>query len=145
MPPLGKFFNRDEDEQKPSQSSETPQAEEREPGFVRVDEQGRRIVFCAKLRRELPGLARPPFPGELGQRIYEQVSQAAFDMWRQHQTILINHYGLNLGDPMAREFLREQMEYFLFHDVQIMPEEWIPEDQRGTAAPPMKGAAPRKK
>ncbi|KPL89797.1 hypothetical protein SE16_03285 [Ardenticatena maritima] len=103
------------------------------------------MVFCAKLRRELPGLARPPFPGELGQRIYEQVSQAAFDMWREHQTILINHYGLNLGDPMAREFLREQMEYFLFHDVQIMPEEWIPEDQRGTAAPPVKGAAPRKK
>src|SRR5579862_3901959 len=73
-----------------------------------------RMVQCVKLGRELPGLDKPPFPGELGQRIYENVSQQAWDMWPAQSTLIINHYGLNMADPEARKILREQMEEFFF-------------------------------
>ncbi|NTW37487.1 MAG: oxidative damage protection protein [Syntrophobacteraceae bacterium] len=57
-----------------------------------------RMVNCVKLGRELPGLEKPPYPGELGQRIYDNVSQQAWEMWLQQATILLNHYGLSLAD-----------------------------------------------
>jgi Fe-S cluster biosynthesis and repair protein YggX len=88
---------------------------------------GPRIVYCVKLGRELPGLAKPPFPGALGQRIYEQISKQAYDMWEAQRTLIINHYGLNLADPEARKILREQMEEFFFADDARMPEGWVPE------------------
>ncbi len=88
---------------------------------------GPRIVYCVKLARELPGLAKPPFPGALGQRIYEQISQQAYDMWEAQRTLIINHYGLNLADPEARKILREQMEEFFFGEEARMPEGWVPE------------------
>ena len=71
-----------------------------------------RMVNCVKLGRELLGLEKPPFPGELGEKIFDNVSQQAWDMWIQQQVLLINHYGLVLADPQAREFLKEQMEEF---------------------------------
>ncbi len=86
-----------------------------------------RMVKCVKLGKELPGLRRPPVGGELGKRIYENISQQAWDMWREYQTLLINHYGLTLADPEAQKFLREQMEAFLFTDQIQMPEGWSPE------------------
>lgn len=98
-----------------------------------------RMVNCAKLKRELPGLEKPPYPGELGQRIYDNISQAAWDMWLRQATILINHYGLTLADPQAQDFLREQMVAFLFEDDTDMPEGWTPELQ------PAKGGGNRKK
>lgn len=88
-----------------------------------------RMVTCVKLGRELPGLDKPPFPGELGQRIYENVSKQAFDMWPEQSTLIINHYGLNLADPDARKLLREQMEEFFFGKDAKMPEGWIPEEE----------------
>jgi Fe-S cluster biosynthesis and repair protein YggX len=88
-----------------------------------------RTVICAKLGQELPGLERPPMRGELGQRIYDTISQAAWDMWREQATILINHYGLTLADPQAQEFLQAQMEQFLFGPDPDMPEGWTPEIQ----------------
>lgn len=72
------------------------------------------LVQCARFGEELPALPRAPFPGELGERIYENVSKLAWNSWQQQSTILINHYGLNLADPRAQEFLMEQMEEFLF-------------------------------
>ena len=88
-----------------------------------------RMVKCVKLGRELPGLDKPPFPGELGQRIYEHVSKQAYDMWPAQSTLIINHYGLNMADPDARKLLREQMEEFFFGAQAKMPEGWIPEDE----------------
>ena len=73
-----------------------------------------RMVNCVKLGRELPGLDAPPFPGELGQRIYDSVSAEGYALWQPHMTILINHYGLNVMDPQARSFLKQNMEAFLF-------------------------------
>ncbi len=100
-----------------------------------------RMVFCVKFQRELPGLAKPPFPGELGQRIYENISQYAFELWQQQQTLIINHYGLNLADPAAKEYLLQEMEAFLFHDQAHIPEGWIPEGQ-AAPGPQSKGGPP---
>ena len=79
------------------------------------------VVQCAKLKEELPALARPPFPGELGQRIYDSVSDYAYRQWNAQATLLINHYGLNMADPRAQEFLFEQMEAFFFGEGEQSP------------------------
>jgi Fe-S cluster biosynthesis and repair protein YggX len=94
-----------------------------------------RMVNCVKLGRELPGLPRPPFPGELGQRIYDNVSAQAWQLWGSQQTLLINHYGLNLVDPQARAFLMEQMEEFFFGEGARMPDDWVPEGEQGAQQP----------
>jgi len=112
-----------------------------------------RMVKCVKLGRELPGLDKPPFPGELGQRIYEHVSKEAYDMWPAQSTLIINHYGLNMADPDARKLLREQMEEFFFGSDAKMPEGWVPEEEGVGAGASSKGGqsskggggAPRKK
>jgi Fe-S cluster biosynthesis and repair protein YggX len=91
-----------------------------------------RMVNCVKLGRELPGLERKPYGGELGQRIYDNVSEQAWDMWQQQATILINHYGLTLADPQAQDFMKQQMEEFLFGADAAMPEGWTPESEPGT-------------
>lgn len=96
-----------------------------------------RMVQCVKLGREMPGLDRPPYPGELGRRIYENISATAWEMWKQQSVLLINHYGLVLADPSAKQFLREQMETFLFSDEARMPEDWTPEGQGGAKGAPV--------
>lgn len=98
-----------------------------------------RIVYCVKLGRELPGLPEPPFPGELGQRIYEHISRDAWELWQEQSKLIINHYGLVLADPEARKFLREQMEEFFFGQDARMPEGWTPAASgKGGAAPAAK-------
>ena len=73
-----------------------------------------RMVNCVKLNKMAEGLERPPYPGELGQRVFDNVSKEAWQLWLQQQTILINENRLSLADPKSREFLEEQMEKFLF-------------------------------
>lgn len=73
-----------------------------------------RMVSCVKLGREAEGLDRAPYPGELGQRIYEHVSKEAWQGWIKHQTMLINENRLNLADSRARKYLAEQMEKHFF-------------------------------
>lgn len=101
-----------------------------------------RMVQCAKLGRELPGLEKPPFAGELGQRIYENISQEAWEMWQEHSRLLINHYSLNLADPDARDVMRQQMQEFFFGKDAQMPEGWVPE---GSGAKGKDSAPARKK
>ena len=74
------------------------------------------VVQCAKLNQELPALDRPPFPGPLGQRIFDNISRYAYQLWNEQATLLINHYGLNMADPRAQDFIFEQMEAFLFNE-----------------------------
>ena len=96
-----------------------------------------RTVNCVKIGRELPGLDALPFPGELGQRIFDEISAEGYALWQPHMTILINHYGLNPADPDTRQILRDQMEEFFFGPDAQMPEGWVsPDDVQ---------AAPRKK
>jgi Fe-S cluster biosynthesis and repair protein YggX len=86
-----------------------------------------RVVNCVKLNREAEGLDRPPYPGALGQRIFDQVSKEAWQLWLRHQTMLINENRLSPMDPRARKFLEEQMEKFLFGEGAEMPEGYVPE------------------
>jgi Fe-S cluster biosynthesis and repair protein YggX len=87
-----------------------------------------RTVHCVLLGREAEGLDRPPYPGELGRRIYEQVSRDAWRQWLGHQTMLINEYRLTVVDPKARQFLEEQMERFFFGGGAERPEGYVPPD-----------------
>ena len=102
-----------------------------------------RTIHCVKLDRELPGLETPPVGGPLGQRIFENVSQQGWEMWEQQATLLMNHYGLSMGDPEARKFLREQMEEFFFAADAKVPAGFDPTTVKGGG--PAKGAATAKK
>ncbi len=107
-----------------------------------------RMILCAKLGRELPGLDAPPFAGELGQRIYDQISAQAFGLWQEHARTLIGAYRLNLADRAGRDFLRQQMDDFFFGDEAQMPD-WFAQGApnisgKGGAAP-AKGGAPQRK
>ncbi|MEJ0098878.1 MAG: oxidative damage protection protein [Pseudomonadota bacterium] len=73
-----------------------------------------RTVQCVLLKREAPGLERLPYPGQLGQRILDNVSQEAWAGWLRHQTMLINEYRLTPVDPKARKFLEAEMEKYFF-------------------------------
>ena len=83
-----------------------------------------RTVNCVVLQREAPGLERVPYPGPLGQRIYEQVSQEAWAGWVRHQTMLINEYRLTPVDPKARKFLETEMEKYFFGPGSEKPREF---------------------
>lgn len=85
-----------------------------------------RMVHCVKLNKEAPGLTRPTYPGDLGKRIYLNISEEAWQSWVAHQTMLINEYRLTPVDPKARKFLEEEMEKFLFSDSAAMPEGYVP-------------------
>ena len=85
-----------------------------------------RTVQCVLLGAEAEGLPRPPYPGELGQRIFENVSQQAWRQWLSHQTMLINEYRLTPIEPAARKFLEEQMEAFFFGGGSHKPEGYRP-------------------
>ena len=74
------------------------------------------MVTCAKLKRDLPALEAAPFPGDIGERIYNEVSEIAWDMWKEHRVLLLNHYGLNMADPNAAEFIMKEMVRFLFEE-----------------------------
>jgi Fe-S cluster biosynthesis and repair protein YggX len=73
-----------------------------------------RMVQCIKLQREAEGLDLPPYPGELGKRIFENVSKEAWKAWLEHQKMLINENRLNLMDARSRRYLQDQMEAHFF-------------------------------
>jgi Fe-S cluster biosynthesis and repair protein YggX len=89
-----------------------------------------RTVQCVVLKREAPGLERPPYPGPLGQRIFEQVSKEAWERWRAHQIMLINEYRLTPIEPKARKFLEAEMEKFFFGQGSSKPAEFVDPSQR---------------
>ena len=85
-----------------------------------------RMVNCVKLGREAEGLAFQPVPGELGKKIFENVSKEAWGGWQRHQTMLINENRLSPLDPKARKFLEAEMEKFLFGDGSSAPPGYSP-------------------
>jgi Fe-S cluster biosynthesis and repair protein YggX len=87
------------------------------------------MVHCVRLGREAEGLDRPPYPGEMGQRLYENVSKEAWQEWLQHQTMLINENRLSPVDPKHRQFLEKEMEKFFFGEGSAMPEGYVPPEQ----------------
>ena len=85
-----------------------------------------RVVHCVKLNREAEGLDRPTYPGDLGKRIFDNVSKEAWQQWLQHQTMLINENRLSPVDPKARKFLEDQMEKFFFGEGAELPPDFVP-------------------
>jgi Fe-S cluster biosynthesis and repair protein YggX len=75
-----------------------------------------RMVNCIKLKREAEGLDFPPYPGELGKRLYETTSKEAWKQWLEQQKMLVNENRLNLADAKARKYLEEQMRRHFFGD-----------------------------
>ncbi|MCX7184203.1 MAG: oxidative damage protection protein [Nitrosospira sp.] len=88
-----------------------------------------RIVKCVKLGHEAEGLDFPPYPGELGKRIFENVSKEAWAGWLTHQTMLVNEYRLNLSDIKARKYLAEQLEANFFGSGAEKPMGYVPPTQ----------------
>lgn len=84
------------------------------------------MVNCIKLGRTAEGLDRPPYPGELGKRIYENVSKEGWQLWIRQQTMLINEYRLSPVDPQARKMLEGEMEKFFFGEGVMPPEAYTP-------------------
>ncbi len=85
-----------------------------------------RTVFCVKLQQQADGLDFPPYPGELGKRLYENVSKQAWQEWVRHQTMLVNENRLNLADARARKYLATQMEKYFFGEGADKPEGYVP-------------------
>ncbi|MCF6776412.1 oxidative damage protection protein [Thiotrichales bacterium 19X7-9] len=86
------------------------------------------MIFCQKLQKEAPKMTFAPYPGDLGKRILENISQDAWRMWLDHQTILINEYRLNLMDTQSRKFLEEEMVKFLFEGKDEKPQQFVAVD-----------------
>ena len=84
-----------------------------------------RMVQCVKLGEEAEGLDFAPYPGDLGKRIYENVSKQGWQAWVNHQTMLINEYRLTPVDPKARKFLEEEMDKFFFGEGSDAPKEFV--------------------
>jgi len=85
-----------------------------------------RRVQCIKLGTEEDGMDYAPYPGELGQRIFAQVSKPAWQLWLKHQTMLINENRLSPADPKSRKFLEEEMEKFFFGEGSATPAGYVP-------------------
>lgn len=85
-----------------------------------------RTIHCTKLNKETEGLDFAPYPGELGKKIYQQISKEAWQLWLGRQTMLINEYRLNMLDPNSRRFLAEEMEKFLFGQGSDAPPGYVP-------------------
>jgi len=85
-----------------------------------------RMVKCVKLGRELEGLDKPPFAGELGQRIYDNVSKEGWKLWTQHMTMVVNEFRLSMANPESQKILMEQMDQFFFGEGAALPPEYKP-------------------
>ena len=85
-----------------------------------------RIVKCAKFGEMLPGLDEPPYTGELGQRVYENVSKRAWEMWKDHLRMLINEFQLNPATPEAWQIISTEAERFFFGEGAQLPPGYVP-------------------
>ncbi len=87
-----------------------------------------RLVNCVRHGADQPGLDRAPYPGPLGQKVYDQVSKQAWGEWLAHQTMLINENRLSPVDPKARAFLKDELEKYFFGEGSQAPEGYVAAD-----------------
>ncbi len=90
-----------------------------------------RTVFSVKFQKELPGLDSPPWPGELGQRIYEKVSVDAWKLWEDRMKMILNEYRLMPWQKEAQELVAKHMEDFFFGEGAALPPGYVPEQAKG--------------
>ncbi len=89
-----------------------------------------RLVKCVKLGKELPGIDEPPWPGQLGQRIYDNVSEQAWELWLEHLKMIINEYRLSPATSEAQEIIATQMEQFFFGEGAQLPPGYVPPQKK---------------
>jgi len=92
---------------------------------------GPHTVHCVKFGKDMPGLERVPWKGDLGKRVYENVSQEAWKLWIEHSKMLMNEYRLNPLDPQSQKIMEEQMEQFFFGEGAKLPAEYVPPRAKG--------------
>ena len=85
-----------------------------------------RTIQCSYLKKQAEGLDFAPYPGDLGKRIYNEVSKEAWQLWLKHQTMLVNENRLNLADARARQYLARQMEQFFFGEGAEQVQGYVP-------------------
>jgi Fe-S cluster biosynthesis and repair protein YggX len=93
--------------------------------------QGARMVKCVKFGKEMPGLDRIPWKGEIGKRVYENVSKEAWKLWLEHSKMIMNEYRLNPLDPSSQKVMEAQMEQFFFGEGAKLPEGYVPQRSKG--------------
>jgi Fe-S cluster biosynthesis and repair protein YggX len=86
-----------------------------------------RTVNCVKLGREAPGLDKPPFKGELGQKVFETVSKEAWQQWLEHSKMLINEYRLDLVSEQGQRVWMAELEKFFYGDGSAKPPDYVDE------------------
>jgi Fe-S cluster biosynthesis and repair protein YggX len=96
-------------------------------GVTMSDMSTPRTVHCVKLQKDLPGLETPPWPGALGQRIFENVSAQAWKMWEERQKMILNEYRLMPWQKEAQELIAKQLEEFFFSESAALPPGYVPE------------------
>src|SRR5690242_17423548 len=89
-----------------------------------------RMVFCSKFQKELPGLDAPPWPGELGQRIYEHISAQAWKLWEDRMKMILNEYRLMPWQKEAQELVAKHMEDFFFGEGAALPPGYVPQQAK---------------
>jgi Fe-S cluster biosynthesis and repair protein YggX len=90
---------------------------------------GRRVM-CVKFKMELPGLDAPPWPGPLGQRIFEQVSTDAWKLWEDRMKMILNEYRLMPWQKEAQDLVAKLMEEFFFGQGTALPPEYVPQEPK---------------
>ena len=90
-----------------------------------------RKVFCQKFQKEMPGLESPPWPGELGQRVYENISAEAWKLWEERMKMILNEYRLMPWQKEAQELIAKQMEDFFFREGAALPPGYVPQQAKG--------------
>jgi Fe-S cluster biosynthesis and repair protein YggX len=88
------------------------------------------MVKCAKLGQELPGMVYKPFNNDLGQRIYDNISQEAWKQWVEASKMIVNEYRLDLTSPQGQKLLLEQAEKFFFGEGTDRPKEYVPPEAK---------------
>ncbi len=86
-----------------------------------------RMVLCAKLQKELPGLDEPPFDTPLGQKIYESISAEAWRMWTEHCKMMLNEFRLNPANPRDQEVIVHHLQEFFWGQHAAVPPGYVPE------------------
>jgi len=89
-----------------------------------------RVVMCVKFQKEMPGLDSPPWPGELGQRIYDNVSLEAWKLWEERMKMILNEYRLLPFQKEAQELVAKHMEEFFFGESAALPPGYVPQQAK---------------
>ncbi len=89
-----------------------------------------RMVNCVKFQKLLPGLDAPPWPGPLGQRVFENVSSQAWKLWEERQKMILNEYRLMPWQKEAQELISKQLEDFFFGESAALPPGYVPQQAK---------------